>query len=426
MLPLLLVPVIGFAQLNSPYSRYGVGNLSPQGNISNRAMGGIAAGIADAASHNTVNPASYGNLMFTTLDLGLEYNGMALKSKDPVENFKSNDAIFSYLHIGIPLLSGNARAIRNETNWALSFGLKPESRINYKIISPGRNAIDSVSHIYEGEGGVNKAYFGSALKLKNFSIGFNTGYLFGEKNYATQLLFNNDSLDYFQANYQTRSQFGGMFFDVGTQLNIKINKGNLRLGAYTNLQSTYSASRDEVRETFVYDEFGDVSRIDSIYQKNDEKGKITLPATYGAGFAYENEHLLVGADFQTSQWSNYSFFGQKDATQNSWIAKAGFQYYPATNTSTSYFSYIRYRAGLSFGKDYINIDNEMPFYTISAGGALPLRLKRSFYDRQFSMMNITFEYGQRGNKSNNITESTYRLSLGFSLSDVWFFRQKYQ
>lgn len=423
---LLLIPVVGFAQLNSPYSRYGVGNLVPQGNISTRAMGGIGAAIADPSSHNTINPASYGNLMFTTLDLGLEYNGLNLKSKDPVESFNSNYAIFSYLNIGIPLLSGNERAAKKDNNWALSFGLKPESKINYRTLSTQRTSIDSVSHIYEGQGGVNKAYIGSALKLGNFSFGFNTGYLFGEKNYGTQLIFNNDTVDYFKANYQTKSQFGGMFLDVGTQLRIKLKKGHIRLGAYSNLESTFNANRDEIRETFVYEEFEEMVRVDSVYEKTDEKGKITLPATYGFGFTYENEHLLFGADYQTSQWSKYRFFGQNDPTHNSWVAKAGLQYYPATNASTSYFSHVRYRAGFSIGKDYINIDNELPVYTISAGGSFPLRLRRTFYDRQFSVMNITFEYGSRGNKNNNITESTYKLSFGFSLSDVWFLRQKYQ
>jgi hypothetical protein len=53
-------------------------------------------------------------------------------------------------------------------------------------------------------------------------------------------------------------------------------------------------------------------------------------------------------------------------------------------------------------------------------------LKHNFYDHQYSIMNFTFEYGNRGNNQNNITESLYKVSLGFSLSDIWFLRQKYQ
>jgi hypothetical protein len=87
---------------------------------------------------------------------------------------------------------------------------------------------------------------------------------------------------------------------------------------------------------------------------------------------------------------------------------------------------VKYRAGVSFGKDYIAVDHNLPLYTISLGGAFPLKLKHNFYDLQYSVMNLAFEYGNRGNKNNNITESIYRISVGFSLSDVWFRRQKYQ
>jgi len=41
-------------------------------------------------------------------------------------------------------------------------------------------------------------------------------------------------------------------------------------------------------------------------------------------------------------------------------------------------------------------------------------------------MNFTFEYLNRGNNNNNLTENMYKVSFGFSLSDIWFLRQKYQ
>lgn len=151
-----------------------------------------------------------------------------------------------------------------------------------------------------------------------------------------------------------------------------------------------------------------------------------MPATFGAGFSFEKEHVLFGVDFETTQWDDYRFFGQKDLVKNNWTAKAGVQYYPATLGTTGYFNFVRYRAGVSFGNDYVNVDNKLPVYNISVGGAFPLKLKHSFYDLQYSVMNVAFEYGNRGNKDNNITENIYKISVGFSLSDVWFRRQKYQ
>ncbi len=50
-----------FAQDNSPYSRYGLGDLVPGTHINNRAMGGVSAGYSDFLSINFNNPASYSN-----------------------------------------------------------------------------------------------------------------------------------------------------------------------------------------------------------------------------------------------------------------------------------------------------------------------------------------------------------------------------
>lgn len=419
-------PLLCFSQINSPFSRYGAGNLVPQASIGNRAMGGISIGMSDPTSLNTVNPASYGSLVFTNLDLGFEYNAVNLKSKEPVANFKSKYAILSYLSIGIPLLATNPKAQKKDIGWTLALGLRPVTRIDYKITDNERIPADSISYIYEGSGGVNEAMIGTGLRLKNFSFGINTGYLFGEKKYNTRLNFLNDTVSYYKANYENRSHFSGLFLDAGLQYQIKVKNGYLRLGAYTKLQKEYNANRDIKRETFVYDQYGATTTVDSVYEVHEDGGRVIMPATYGAGFALEKDHFLFGADFETTQWSNYRFFEQKDPLRNSWNARFGFQYSPASANTTGYFNFVQYRAGFSFGKDYISVENDLPVYTFSLGGAFPLSIKRSYFNRQRSMMNLTFEYNNRGNSKNNITESTYRVSLGFALSDIWFLRKKYE
>jgi hypothetical protein len=425
---LIALPLFCFAQENSPYSRYGIGNILSSGNILNRGMGGISAGFTDPATVNTVNPATYSNLVLTTLDLGVEYDGRTIKSANPLGTFKSNNAIISYLQLGFPLLNGNKKAIKNRTAWALTFGLKPISRINYKISSSGTVSNDSTNTIYEGNGGVNEAFIGTAIRIKNFSIGFNTGYLFGSKDYNTKLSITNDSLDYFYStNYQTTTRFGGVFLNAGIQYVAKIKGGFLRFGAYGNLQQQYNARKDDIRETFSYNSTsGSTNKIDSIYENSGQTGKVQLPATFGAGFTVEKEHVLLGADFETTNWDTYRFFGEKDFVKNSWLGKFGIQYFPSPNGSAKYFNNVRYRAGFSFGNDYINVDNSIPLYTISVGGTFPLKLRHSFYDNQYSNMNLSLEYGKRGNNNNTIQENTFKVGVGFSLSDIWFRREKYQ
>lgn len=427
---LAALPLFCYAQENSPYSRYGIGNLVPQGNIANRAMGGISAGVSDATIVNTVNPATYSGLIYSTLDIGAEYDGLNLKSKEPLGNFKSNNGIISYMELGIPLLNGNKKAQKNKISWGMAIGLKPISKINYKVGS-GVYSIDSSLTTYDGTGGVNEAFLGTGIRIKNFSIGFNTGYLFGEKSYNTRLYFNNtissqDSNYYYRAHYESHTRFGGIFLDAGMQYAFKFEKSSLVLGAYGTLQKKYNGSKDEVLESFDYNSQSESPQPIDTASSITEKGKVQLPSTFGAGLTYSNQHFLIGADYETTNWNNYSFFGQKDFLKNSWNAKIGLQYLPASDGTTGYFNYVKYRAGFSFGQDYVDIEKSLPIYTFSIGGAFPMKLKHNFYDNQYSIMNVTFEYGSRGNNNNNITENTYKLSIGFSLSDIWFLRQKYQ
>ena len=425
---LTALPLFCIAQENSPYSRYGVGNILPSANIQNRAMGGISAGFSDRGTINTVNPATYSDLILTTLDVGVEYDRRTIKSLNPLGTYKSNNGIISYLQFGFPLLYGNKKAAKKQTAWAVSFGLKPISRINYKISSSTRISTDSSTSVYEGNGGINEAFIGTAIRIKKFSIGINSGYLFGSKDYSTRLGIFNDSADYFYStNYETTTRFGGVFLNAGIQYAIDIKGGTLRLGAYGNLQQQYNATKDDKRETVTYDaSTGSISKIDSVFENVGQKGEVQLPSTIGAGFTIEKVHVLFGADFETTNWDSYRFFGQKDLVKNSWLGKFGIQYFPSPNGSTKYFENIRYRAGVSFGSDYIAADKKLPVYTVTLGGTFPLKLRHSFYDNQFSFMNLGFEYGNRGNNNNTIKENIFRISVGFSLSDVWFRRQKYQ
>lgn len=421
------MPLFTFAQENSPYSRYGIGNLVPQGNIVNRSMGGISAAVSDAAFLNTVNPAAPANLLFTTLDIAMEYNGRNLIDNNTIGNYRSNNAIISYLQVGLPLLNGNKKAFNKQVMWSVNFGLKPISKINYKVETNTFNNLENVQNLYEGTGGLNEAFAGTALKIKNLNLGVSTGYLFGEKDYSNRLLFLNDSVAYYKANYETNTRYGGMFLKAGAQYGFKIKDGMIRLGAYGNLKGSYTASKDQNVETFTYDQNGNTTQIDSVYSNTGVKGKINLPSTIGVGFSVERPHVLFGADFETTNWDDYEFFGQKDFVTNSWIAKAGIQFIPASSsTNKGYFNFVKYRAGVSFGKDYINADGELPVYTVSVGAGFPLKLRKSFYETQSSVLNIGFEYGNRGNKNNFITENLYKISFGLSLNDVWFRRAKYQ
>ena len=80
MMLLVSVTATAWSQENSPYSRYGLGDLYPKQHIASRAMGGISAAFLDGQALNTANPASYGSIRFVTYDLGISVDSRKLKS----------------------------------------------------------------------------------------------------------------------------------------------------------------------------------------------------------------------------------------------------------------------------------------------------------------------------------------------------------
>ena len=442
----LIIFTSAAAQENSPYSRYGLGDLTPNQNIINRGMGGISAGYSDYQSVNFVNPASYGNLSYlspatvrqnpgaqrnTIFDFGMEADTRTLKSINPTGKFSTTNLNISYVQLGMPvkLKKANKKGIF----LGIDLGLRPVARVNYKILTlqrKGNGVNDSLATLYEGSGGLSEAMFGAGLRIKNFNIGFNSGYRFGNKTYSTKLTFINDTVTYYQSNKSSQANYGGMFFTVGTQYEIYLkNKAFLRLGAYTSLSQKLRGSQDVLNQTVNYDESGTPYRIDSVYQSK-KGGTVQLPSTWGAGFSYQDSssHWTFGADYEQTNWDGYRYFDSADRVQNTWKIRGGVEYFPASSSTPikKYFNFVKYRAGFYYGPDYINLGNKVPEYGVTFGASFPLKLRKSsYYETQVSYMNTAIEIGSRGNKQSSLRESIVRISVGFSLGDLWFNRSKY-
>jgi hypothetical protein len=319
--------------------------------------------------------------------------------------------------------------------WAMSFGLRPVSKINYKIEKNERlTGIDSLNTLYEGSGGVNQAFIATGLRIKYFSIGVHAGYMFGSKDYSTKLAFINDTTLYYMSNSENKTTFGGLFVSGGMQYDIVLDKDIkgktprvLRLGVYGNLQQNLRASSDNIREIISYDPNGGYYRIDSVYEEKDIKGKIKFPAMVGFGFSYQDAHWLYGADFEYGNWSSYRYYGQADQVKNNWTLRAGAQYYPAkeNRAEKKYFRNVKYRAGFYYGSDYINVNKNRPEYGFSLGTGMPLTtLKRRNYNGDV-VLNTALEIANRGNKQTNLRENIVRFSIGVSMNAFWFQKPKY-
>jgi hypothetical protein len=432
-----------FSQDNSPYTRYGLGDIVPSTNINTRALGSISTGYNDFFTINFNNPSSYAffqaareakskklNFGRAILDIGLNFDSRTLIEPGNTEKFTANNALFSYIQIGLPL--------RN--NWGLSFGLRPVSRISYRLSQIQRLydpvsgiPIDSSLTTNEGDGGTYLASVGTGFRFGNLSLGFNGGYMFGKKDYSARRSFINDTVQYTSGNFQTKTTYGNLYFNAGLQYQIKLDSSTfITLGAYGNLKQNLNASQDLIRETYFYDANAGNTRIDSVYQKNNIKGTIEYPASYTAGFTLQRipqlkkAGWLIGIDFSQSNWKDYRFYGQADSTRNKWEIRVGGEMRPsATAARKGYWGNVAYRAGFFIGDDYIQVKQKLPLFGGTFGLGLPLR-NFNRLNNQVSFINLAFEYIKRGNNNNVLKENMFRISAGFALSDLWFIRKKYE
>src|SRR5690606_24520511 len=126
--------------------------------------------------------------------------------------------------------------LSQKKNWGMNIGLRPVTRINYKIEKNERlEGVDSISSLFEGSGGSYEVYTGTGFAIGNLSVGVNVGYLFGNKDDSTKRFFIPDSATsfYYPSLHSANTNYSGAFINGGLQYSARIAKKNLlRFGAY--------------------------------------------------------------------------------------------------------------------------------------------------------------------------------------------------
>ena len=445
-IPSIFLFIGASAQDNSPYSRYGLGNQAPTTNVANRGMGGVAAAYNDPYTVNYANPASYsffqslqepnskklnsGRIVF---NIGADGQGRTISDQSETNKFTSPNLLFSHVMIGLPV----------RKNWGIAFGVRPITNINYKIQSNGNlynpnsgALIDTASTLYEGQGGAYLGSLGTAVKFKTgksqyLSLGATAGYMFGSRDYNSRLSLgdpNSTATQYARAHYENKTSIGDFYFDAGLQYHFKASeKIYMSLGAFGNWKQDIRTNNSTVVQTFNYSTETGYLPIDTVTFTKDNPGSFIYPSSITGGFIIQKigggqereAGWLVGADFTSNNWNQYRVNGIPDPeVKSNWQAKVGAEFHPAPKNNL--FSRTSYRVGFFTGPDYIYTQQtKIPVMGITAGLGLPI-LNFSQMSRQASMINLSFEYIKRGNNSNILRENLYRLSVGFSLTDLWF------
>ncbi|MEK6615828.1 MAG: hypothetical protein AABZ32_06925, partial [Bacteroidota bacterium] len=382
---------------NSPYSRYGLGELQYSGFANNISMGGIYNALQNDTTApffiNVSNPASLASTRLTVFDFGLKSNTMKLETAD--KSFSSNQTALSYMALAFPVAKW----------WGASFGLLPYSNVGYKIYDTVTvNNIGKVNYSYEGEGGINQVYLGNGFRKKNFSAGVNVSYLFGDMAYFSRDSFPKAS-NYFNTKLSQTTRVSDLYYSFGAQYRMQLKKNwSLTLGATGNVQNNINVKKTTFAATYT-NMFGVEVMKDTIINEEDVKDTLTIPLMLGGGFVLKKgDKWLFGFDYSMQNWSAFNSFGQSGLLKNSQRMAVGAQFIPNKNAGTKepYFKKVLYRAGFRYTTSYLdskkitNDLNSIPLidYAITFGAGLPLRKVKIGETYSQSIINIGFEIGQ--------------------------------
>jgi hypothetical protein len=412
---LLLFLCIAQNDINSPYSGFGIGNLSPRTNAISAAMGSCGYALQNPYYINFKNPASY--IAFDSLSFiaELSLNIVNHKLKTELQEQGGTFAQLGYLAIGVPVLKV----------WRLSIGIMPFSDIGYGIIDTNRvEHFGFVTNKYMGTGGLQLLYWGNAFKLcKGLSVGFNLSYLFGTINSNNFAEY--DELEHsFNTLISNFRYLDGVHILGGVQYQTMIKeKHYLGLGVtYENALKMWS--RENLMRLNYFGTYSPTMSFDTVVYhvgKDAEKSFVKMPHIVGAGLSYGyKDRLLATIDVTWQNWKRFYMQNKKDSLQNNFITALGVQYVPNA-TSTKYYNRINFRAGTRFPTGYMII-NEKPIseFAVSVGMGFPIR---TFNFR--SSANIMFEYSKLGTLKNNlILQNYFKLSFNFILQERWYQRRK--
>lgn len=396
---------------NSPYTRYGFGQLSDQNFGNSQAMGGISYGLRNGLQVNAANPASYSAVDSLTFifDAGMSIQNANFKEGNVKTNAKNSSV--DYIAMQFRLMKG----------LGFTAGFLPYSSVGYSmnrsntVVTDEYGNITSAAQQFYGTGGLQQVFFGLGYNVfKGLSVGANFSYLYGDITHTSTTTFSNANA--FSSARTNKIEVSDYKLDFGVQYSHQLKEKHV-----LNLGATYSYGHNLNSTGYEYVEKYQSSTV-ATQSIDTIKNAFALPHTFGIGatYVYDNR-LTIGADYTLQKWADAKFFNEKNAFQNRSKISIGAEYLP-NHYGRSYLQRIRYRAGVYYSSPYAKIDGKdgNREYGISFGIGLPLTL----YQYR-SILNISGQYVKVSPKVKGMLEENYlRINIGLTFNERWFMKWK--
>jgi hypothetical protein len=413
LLALLTAGAAGQKNVQSPFARYGIGNLEQPGTFRTQAMGGISSGIRNNLTLNFPTPASYSSIDTTSFifDFGLDYGVIRLEDQNHI--FYSQDLNFAHLMLGFPITKG----------WGVAAAIVPYSNGSYNIVekSAENGGADAMIERHNGSGGYQKALIGTGFSpMKYFSAGVNMFFIFGETTRINDFLFTADN-NLFNTRKYGSSAMNGIGWEASLQFMAPLPERKfINAGlTYTPGMNLKTTNKDIV---FRYSSIQTSALgIDTLYSAT-EATTSTIPRTIRGGVAFgKTDKFVTGVDIVYTAWSEASLPGTYGTYTDVISLHAGAEYIPDKFSNYSFFDRMEYRIGGRYGESYALYEGDnLREYGITFGTGIPLRRSRS-------RISLVVDLANRGNPDAGLPRET-RISIGVSLNlyDYWFIKRQYE
>ena len=422
---------------NLPLSALGIGELSERGTVAGNNLSGLFGTYYNGYNVNLVNPASYAALTATAFDVGVDASYITLD--DNRSSQSSWGGNLKYLSLSFPLISPvNIVLDRKEQlfKMGMNIALLPISKMDYRINQTDFTEDGSrVTRQYGGNGGLNKLQFGTGAQYRNFSAGFNIGFLFGTIDNEKSLLFEELPNGHHTYTVQARG-YSGFLWDAGVLYRhfIRKNAENpaqnswLSIGLYGNSKLPVSVDQKilTLRKANSYsgldDANPDASTIDTVSLVAEENLRNHLPSQLGIGVSYSaSNRLQAGVNFAFDNWEDFNNILNIGELRNSWSAAASIEYTPDPGSLLDYWSRVSYRGTLYANNDPRVIQGDgLQERGVQLGLGLPI-----FQKRQLSYLNFSIDYGKLA--SQTFKENFIRFNIGVTLNNnLWFYKRRFE
>jgi hypothetical protein len=405
----------------TPYSIYGVGDLSQPGSAYSKTMGGTGVALRNNRYLNLINPAAVtarDSLAFMA-DFSL-YNDNKLFQQEGIRS-ASNTVNINDLAMSFPIWRKSAMMVGimpfSDTGFGYSFNYTDPQLIGQT---------GNISYSATGTGSLYKAFAAAGVTLfKRLSLGVQWNYYFGkiDKVYATVF----EDASYNGILNGTTGNLTGNGFKFGVQYEQPVGtKHALTVGATYSLpvkltgtmESYRYSSGSAVSDTLSY-------KVDYIGQDS----KVQLPSEIAVGISFQERGRWVATfDYSRSDWTGSGLDNARGFTASKLFSattaqtfRAGFEIVPNRNDIRYYFNHVAYRVGAYHKKEYFLLDGKQVASTgITLGVTLPIV-------NNYNGFTIGVDLGQRGSLSGEMIRERYvNISVGFNLYDIWFRKPQYE